>query len=560
MKKLLMKLFKEIICFLNRPLQKVELIYELDGLDAALTFVEIKLKNSLKAKAYKTLARFELSKNVQNAAHLATRSLELNNTQRNRLANCMTLWDAGSINSAYELLQSLGSYHLSAGEAEKARQIEGAYRLYNTLPDIPEKQCVNGYEPNPHLILYVASSSQPYHTTGYTTRTHHLLKSLNEEGWSLHCVTRPGYPYDRSDARNLNAPVINFLEGVPYERLKGSHRREVSTDQYIINAADLLVEVALRLRPALIHAASNYESALPALIAAKRLGLPFCYEVRGLWEYTSASKKPRWEQTERFILDRMLETYTARHADQVFTLTGALANELVQRGINKEKIQLLPNAVNLEFFQNATRDVSLAAQLGIGEKTFVCGYVGSVVKYEGLDDLLAAMPELLKRVADSRLLVVGDGDELDNLRDQAARLGMSDKVIFTGRVSHTDIKSYYSLLNTVVLPRKPYSVCKLVSPLKPFEAMAMKIPLIVSDVDALKEIFEHDQTALIHKADDVETLAMAMIELAENPAKRVRLAKNAWEQVKQNSQWNFVVRPVCSFYTTCGILKNNTKD
>jgi glycosyltransferase involved in cell wall biosynthesis len=100
----------------------------------------------------------------------------------------------------------------------------------------------------------------------------------------------------------------------------------------------------------------------------------------------------------------------------------------------------------------------------------------------------------------------------------------------------------------------------LVSPLKPFEAMAMKIPLIVSDVDALKEIFEHDQTALIHKADDVETLAMAMIELAENPAKRVRLAKNAWEQVKQNSQWNFVVRPVCSFYTTCGILKNNTKD
>ena len=528
--------------------------YESQGIEAAHTLVKA-LKTPLQAKAYQVLARRELARKVLSAAALARDSLSLDSSQENRRRNCMTLWDAGFIRESSALLEGLPEAALSLPEQEKALQIRGAHRLLDSMPQIPEAATPGGYVPDPQCILYVASSSRPYHTTGYTTRTHHLLESLKAQGWAVHCVTRPGYPADRPDSRNLDAPMLNVIDGVPYERLSGPHRREVLYDQYLLQSADVLEEAARRLRPTVIHAASNYEAALPALIAARRLGLPFCYEVRGLWEYTAASKKRGWEQTERFVLDRMLETHVTSHADKVFTLTRALATELMKRGVLEEFVELLPNAVNMGFFKPLESDRALAQQLGIGPDTFVCGYVGSVVKYEGLDDLIAAMPALLHRFPDSRLLVVGDGDELPNLREQAERLGVSAQVIFTGRVAHAEVTRYFSLLSAIALPRKPYTVCKLVSPLKPFEAMAMRVPLVVSDVDALGEIFEQGETALLHKAGDADSLAEAMIRLAENPALRERLADNAFAQVSRQSQWNQVIRPLGDFYAECGVQR-----
>jgi glycosyltransferase involved in cell wall biosynthesis len=234
----------------------------------------------------------------------------------------------------------------------------------------------------------------------------------------------------------------------------------------------------------------------------------------------------------------------------VFTLTKALASELIRRGVSECRIDLLPNAVNLSFFKKEERDQVLAEKLGIGSNTFVCGYIGSIVKYEGLDDLIAAMPALIQQFHDSKLLVVGDGDELVNLREQAAQLGVTNRVIFTGKVPHADVTRYFSLLSAIALPRKPYTVCKLVSPLKPFEGMAMRVPLVVSDVDALGEIFVHGETALLHKAGDPGSLAGAMIQLAESPGLRQHLADNAFSQVSQESQWSQVVRCVESFYST----------
>lgn len=530
--------------------------YDTEGCDSAIVRVESLKGGASRAKAYLIIARKEIFRDVLSAASLARKSFELDDSESNRRRVCMILWDAGDISEAYRLLQSIPRSALTIAERARALQIRGAYELYTNVPALPPSACTDSYASDASCIMYVASSSQPYHTTGYTTRTHHLLEAIRGEGWSVHCVTRPGYPADRPDSRSLDAPPLNLIDEIPYERVSGKHRREVQYDRYIQEAADALEKIAYRLRPALIHAASNYEAGLPALMVARRLGIPFCYEVRGLWEYTAASKKPGWERSERFALDRMLETHVAKHADQVFTLTRALATELVQRGVNEERIKLLPNAVNLEFFKQTPKDHSLAEQLGIGEATFVCGYIGSIAKYEGLDDLITALPALIRRVPDSRFLVVGDGDELVNLREQAERLGVSGHVTFTGRVAHAEVKRYFSLFSAIALPRKPYTVCKLVSPLKPFEAMAMRVPLIVSDVDALGEIFEHGETALLHKAGDVDSLAAAMISLAESPVLRQRLADNAFDQVSRHSQWSQVVCPVYEFYADHGAQPN----
>lgn len=528
--------------------------YNTKGCVVACELIESLSNDSLKAKCYRMLAREALPHSVQDAAHLARQALLLDSSAANQLRNCVTLWDAGGIQEAHELLTGVSKETLSPAERLKALQIEGAYRLYRQLPDIPGPAASAVYTCDPACILYVASSSRPYHTTGYTTRTHHLLQALKEQGWAVHCVTRPGYPYDRPDSKGLDSPVLNVIDGVPYERIDGNHRREIRYDRYLIDAADKLEQAARRLRPAVIHAASNYEAALPALIAARRLGIPFCYEVRGLWEYTAASKKMGWEHTERFELDRRLEAHTALHADQVFTLTKALAAELVRRGAAEDRIALLPNAVNLSFFQQVARDEVLATELGLGANTFVCGYIGSVVKYEGLDDLVAAMPALIKQVPNSKLLIIGDGEELSHLREHAKLLGVAGAIIFTGKVPHAEVARYFSLMTTIALPRKPYTVCQLVSPLKPFEAMAMRVPLVVSDVDALAEIFIQGETALLHKAGDSESLADALIKLAESPDLRRYLVSNAFAHVSRISQWSQVIQPLCNFYSRTGVI------
>ncbi|MGY8868042.1 MAG: glycosyltransferase, partial [Methylophagaceae bacterium] len=114
---------------------------------------------------------------------------------------------------------------------------------------------------------------------------------------------------------------------------------------------------------------------------------------------------------------------------------------------------------------------SLIKELGFEDKV-VIGYIGSFVKYEGLDLLLEACAILKEKHGDIfRLLLVGDGDTMQQLRRTTQFLQLEDQVVFTGRVSHDKVQNYYSLIDIAPLPRKGLRVCELVSPLKPFEAM-----------------------------------------------------------------------------------------
>lgn len=458
-------------------------------------------------------------------------------------------FEAGHVESAHDLLASLpDEVEFKASEKSKAEYIAGCHRLLHGALAVPAARGTPEYLPVSRRILYVAASSLPYHVTGYTLRTHGLLGALTAEGFDVRCVTRPGYPADRDDSKEAAHAYGRRIDGISYETLPGPHRRKVGLDTYLLKSAQVLAKKAREERAAVIHAASNYESALPALLAARMLGIPFIYEVRGLWEYTSAAKKIGWEQTERFDLDRQLESLTAKHSDHVLTLTGALSDELSSRGVEKSRITLAPNAIDAQAFSAARRNRGLAASLGIQEDHFVIGYAGSVVSYEGLDDLIEALFLLKGRLSQARVLIVGDGDALPGLRELAQARGVADRVICCGKVVPASVRDYYALMNAVALPRKPVTVCQLVSPLKPLEAMALGIPLIVSSVAALREIAADGKTALIHLAGNARSLADSIELLAKTPALRSALAENARSEVAANRSWMQVTGAVAGLY------------
>lgn len=515
-------------------------IYRKRGLDAVLAEIQGSVKKAHdRNKALVAIARHALNTNVIDSERIV--QVLISQTDRNDMLkwSVFAAWDTGNIRLAANLLERFQDLeHETADVAFKVRQIRGCYRLLESPPAIPPVTSAPVYLSDYRSILYVASSSWPYHVTGYTSRTQHILRAIQACGWSVHCVTRPGYPFDRPDAHQVSSEVAHKIDGVAYERLPGAHRREVDYDQYLWRSADVIEEAAMRLKPAVIQAASNYEAAFPAMVAARRLGIPFVYEVRGLWEYTAASKKPGWEHTERFTLDRHLEALVASHANHVFTLTTALADELVLRGVQRDRISLTPNGINPEAFSPIGRDSTAADELGLADNAFVVGYVGSVVAYEGLDDLLVALRVLAPNYPNLRVVIVGDGDIRMTLEQQSKEYGVADRVIFTGKVPPVAVSRYFSLFDAIALPRKPYQVCRLVSPLKPLEAMAMSVPMIVSDVEALAEMVEDGVSALIHKSGDPESLATAIEALIIKPELGAKLAAGARSKMLPGRTWS----------------------
>lgn len=390
-------------------------------------------------------------------------------------------------------------------------------------------------------LLYVSHLSLPHHTSGYATRTHGILSALQRSGHDAICVTRPGYPWDRFDSRAIEqfAPVQE-IEGVRYLHLPGPSASQTPFPDFAAAAADALVETVEQQKPSCIVAGSNYVNALPALMAARRTGLPIYYDIRGLWEFTSAAKTSGWQRSERFHLARQMESLIAAEADGVFAISTPLKEELINRGVPAEKITLLPNSVDCTRFRTDAYDPNLRASLGIPSSGTVFGFIGSMETYEGLDQLIRAFARLVAADVDAWLVLVGDGPEARHVGDLVGALGVVPRVRFVGRVPFTDVVRYYRMCDIFVYPRTDSPLTRLVPALKPLEAMAAGKPVIVSDLPALVELVGGSGNVCLTPPGDSDMLAEHMEVLARDVTQRTRLAE-AGHRHAQVRSWETTV-------------------
>ncbi|MDO4254713.1 MAG: glycosyltransferase [Kocuria sp.] len=418
----------------------------------------------------------------------------------------------------------------------------------------PPRRRNHAYQPVPDRVMYLLHNSLPYHSAGYSTRTHGLLTGLRQQGWDVHGLTRLGYPFDMPKMAELGqiAPD-DVVDGVPYHRLSTMPGIEKKTPlaTYIHRYSEALEEFARQQRPALLHAASNHWNGLSAVIAANNLGVPSIYEVRGLWEVTRGSRDPEWVGSGMYKLMARMEADAAREATHVLAITQALKDELIERGVDAAKITVVPNAVDGNRFTPQERDPGLEHTLGLLGKT-VIGYVGSVLDYEGLGLLIEAADRMRHTRDDFVVLIVGDGAELEKYQQEVRNRDVENFVHFTGRVPHEDVERYYSLVDIAPFPRLPLPVCEMVSPLKPFEALAMQKAVVASDVAALAEIITPVFNGLLHRKGDCEDLVSKLELLLDNVELRHDLAARGRTWVLENRQWNAVSRIVSDIYDQLG--------
>ncbi|ASK18006.1 glycosyltransferase [Halomonas sp. N3-2A] len=406
---------------------------------------------------------------------------------------------------------------------------------------LPPRQPNAGLMSRRRRVLYCLHQSVPHATNGYSTRSHGIAVGLQESGWNVRATTRPGFPWD-GGARGLTRGYHEAtVDGVAYAACAGWNIAKAPLDFYLAEAADHYLREAQTSGAEIIVAASNHITALPALMAARRLGLPFVYEVRGLWEVTQASTQPEWAGSERYQLMRELEQQAALEADLVITLTEELADELVSWGVARERITVVPNAVNAERFTPRPADIDVARQLALPEGVPVIGYAGSAVAYEGLELLLEALAKLKARGQEFVFVLVGDGKVIDTVKATAKTLGIEKNCRFTGRVAFEQVPGYLSCMDIMPIPRLSSAVTEMVSALKPLEAMAMGKAVVLSDVSPHQVMAgPGGERARLFEKDNAAALCDALEALINNPAERERLGKAARTWIDRERTWNHV--------------------
>jgi PEP-CTERM/exosortase A-associated glycosyltransferase len=353
-------------------------------------------------------------------------------------------------------------------------------------------------------ILHVLDHSLPMHS-GYTFRTRAILRAQLAKGWDVRGLT---------GRRHVAAgPQEELVDGLHFHRTPGEAAggnallrewRDISAH------ADAIESLVRQWRPDIIHAHSPVLNAMAAQRVARRHGIPLIYEIRAFWEDAAVGNGNGTEGSPRYWLTRQLETHAVRAADAVAVICEGLRSDLVARGIDAAKITVSPNGVDLDQFgAPVPRDPALTAKLGL-EGADVVGFIGSFYDYEGLDDLIAAMPRLVRARPRAKLLLVGGGPMEQALRDQALASPFTDHIVFVGRVPHDQVEHYYAQVDVLAYPRKAMRLTDLVTPLKPLEAMAQGRIVAASSVGGHRELIEDGVTGTLFAPDDPAAIAQAL--------------------------------------------------
>ncbi len=371
-------------------------------------------------------------------------------------------------------------------------------------------------------ILHVLDHSLPAHS-GYTFRTRALMKAQIAKGWDVAGVTGVRHPEPGADGETVDG--LTFYRTPPIAPAPSPIRewREIGA---LAARIDALVDAW---KPDLLHAHSPVMDAMAALRIGKRRDIPVLYEIRAFWEDAAVGNGTGREGSARYFLTRQLETHAVKSADAVAVICDGLRHDLMARGVADDKIVVSPNGVDLDLFgAPLPRDAALAVSLGLGEGDAVIGFIGSFYDYEGIDDLISAMPALVAEQPQAQLLLVGGGPMEAALKQQAAASPAAARIHFVGRVPHDQVERYYSLIDILAYPRKQMRLTDLVTPLKPLEAMAQGKLVAASDVGGHRELIKDGVTGSLFAPDDPAAIAAALTALLSG--------RENWEERRQTAR------------------------
>jgi glycosyltransferase involved in cell wall biosynthesis len=357
-----------------------------------------------------------------------------------------------------------------------------------------------------------------------------LVEALQADGHEVTIVSPPGVDPLKS------AGMMPFLR--KEDRTRGFERiwKYISCEcpQFVFELCELLYNLFLPFRllsalwrqpDAVLYERHAYFMFMGVLLG-KWLKRPVVLEVNELAGFTRA----RGLIMER--LARRIDAWAFSRADHVLCVSRVLADEARRRGANCERLHVLPNAVNPDRFRPPQPQQSLRGRLGLNG-SIVIGHVGLFYRWDRLDVLIEVAKSIRDRHPDVKVLLVGDGPEMENLRQTAFRLGMEREVIFSGPVPRDDVPAYIDAMDICVLPDSN----AFGSPIALFEFMAMGKPCVVPDLGPMRDVIDENVTGIMFPHGDYVALGKALLRLVDDSGLREQVGARARQTVLEHHTW-----------------------
>ena len=448
-------------------------------------------------------------------------------------------WKMGEVSGALATIRRMRLVDESMALALRERELLGRRRELDPrwLPRVAGPP--RTYEPDPDVVMHLFKESYPYHVNGFTMRNRYTLQAQRAAGLQPFVVTSMGFPRKEGVAE---FEAVETLEDTPHHRLDLGRDYPVKgpVDVILSDTAWLTAAICRDRRPAVIHASAGYrgyETGLVGMALREHLRRPFVYEIRSFHETTWTSDPRRAEFGEHVELRRAAENRCMSEADAVVTIGEGMRAEIIARGIPAERVFLAPNGVDPEIFVPREPNLDTKRRLGLADRS-VIGYISNLDHpREGHEVLIEATAKLVAAGRNVSCLIVGDGKRRKLLEDFAKASGAAEAVVFTGRVPHEQIQDMYALIDVFVVPRIDEFAARLVTPLKPFEAMAMARTMVVADLPALVEVVKPGERGLAFVPGDAASLAHAVACLLDAPEQARAFAEEGRRWVMAERTW-----------------------
>ena len=211
-----------------------------------------------------------------------------------------------------------------------------------------------------------------------------------------------------------------------------------------------------------------------------------------------------------------------------------------------KNVIVIPQGVDTNIMKNLPKDKELQKKYNINDNDKVVMYLGSILSHSGLDVIFNDMGKILKEIPEFKLLVVGDGPDLERLKQQSKQLGIYEKIIFTGFVPYKEVPRFCSLADLCINPFRmdgKYAFNDKLTPVKFFDFLSCGKPVLATPLQGTLYDFPKESNTIIYESLDLFT--GKMIELLKNDSLD-EIGQRGREFVGKNFTWDSVTRKMLS--------------